>query len=253
MPMMNLRIAQPDALIDLNGLEELTGIEDLGEVIRIGAMTRHVDLLSSPVIAKHLPLVARAACEIAHPAIRHRGTIGGSLALADPAAELPACALASDAIIHTTSLTGEQAFKAEDFFKGTFETALEPGALITGVDFPKHARQRFAFREIARRKGDYASVGVAITARGKAALEQLRIVLFGIATKPERAMAAEQMLEGLPLAKADDAAIRAASEVATQDIDIIGDLHNSEATKSHLAKVLVKRCLKDLVEEGGDG
>jgi aerobic carbon-monoxide dehydrogenase medium subunit len=249
MPMLNLRLAMPDVLVDLNGLPDLNGIEDMGDVIRIGAMTRHVELEKSPLVAKHLPLISRAIKDIAHPAIRHRGTIGGSLALADPAAELPACALAGKATIVTASTSGETRIAADVFFQSTFETALNPGDLITAVEFPKRLQQQFAFREIARRKGDYAMAGVALTACGKARLEDVRIALFGVSAAPVRALVAEHALNGVRLKAIDKKLAEEIGELGVSDINFIGDLHTSETTKAHLTKVLIKRCVLDLAEK----
>lgn len=253
MPMLNLRLALPDVLVDLNEIKELKGIEDIGDAIRIGALTRHVELETSSVIAEHLPLVARAIQDVAHPAIRHRGTIGGSLALADPAAELPACVLAGDATIITMGSSGETRYAADDFFKSTFETALKPGELITAIEFPKDAQGHFAFQEVARRKGDYAMAGVALAARGKKRLEDVRIVLFGVSSKPVRASAAEQALNGAQLKDINSKSAEDIGAQGIEGIDFIGDLHASEATKAHLAKVMIKRCVLDLIESDTNG
>lgn len=253
MPMLNLRLVFPDILVDLNGLEDMQGIEDLGDVIRLGALTRHVDVEASDVIAKHLPLLARAIKDVAHPAIRHRGTIGGSLALADPAAELPACAVAADAIIVTQGLNGERRLAAVDFFKSIFETALEPGELIIAIEFPKMLACRFAFQEVARRKGDYAMAGVAMVAKDGASLGDVRIVLFGVAAKPVRAIHAEEALMAIKVADIDEARAAEIAEQGILDIGFIDDLHTSEKTKSHLAKVMIKRCVLELIEGDAHG
>ncbi|HMB48434.1 MAG TPA: xanthine dehydrogenase family protein subunit M, partial [Afifellaceae bacterium] len=197
MPMMNFRLAAPDRLVDLNGIGELAGIEETGETVRIGAMTRYSALERSETVRQHLPLVASALPHIAHPAIRNRGTIGGSVALADPAAEMPAVLLALDATIIVVSERGERQVKADDFFLGLYETALEPGEIVRAVSVPKaSATARFAFRELARRHGDYAMAGVAMAAQGKEPLSGLRIAFFGACDRAIRATGAEEALNG---------------------------------------------------------
>lgn len=246
MPMLNLRLATPDALVDLNGIEGLAGLEDEGEHIRIGALTRHVDIETSKIAAKHLPLFVRAVGEIAHAAIRHRGTLGGSLALADPAAEFPACCVACGAVIVTQSLTGERRIAAEDFFHGIFHTELEHGELITAVEIPKHGgrAEHWGFDEIARRKGDYATAGLVVFGTGKRALDDPRIVLFGVGEKPLRVNAAEAVIAGCRLPVSDE--VIAEAQEAMGGLELIEDLHSSTATKAHLAKVLLGRVLKTL-------
>lgn len=166
MPMMNFRLAQPDMLLDLNALEELQGIRDGGDCIIIGAMTRYRALECSALIGTHLPLVATALPHIAHAAIRNRGTIGGSIALADPAAEMPALMLALEATITVVSTRGARHIAADDFFLGLYETALADDEIITEICVPKAGLvARFAFHELARRHGDYAMVGIAMTAQ----------------------------------------------------------------------------------------
>lgn len=246
MPMMNLRLAAPDILMDLNGLPGIGDIEDRGDYIRVGALTRHAQLEKSETIAAHLPLIAEAIKDVAHPAIRHRGTIGGSLALADPAAELPACAIAANATIICTGSSGERRVSADDFFQGTYETALHPGDLITAIEFPKVTGKSYAFRELARRKGDYAMAGVAVTASADEILTDVRLALFGVSDKPVRAVHAEQALTGMVRADIDAKQADEVGHIGIRDIDIIGDIHASEKTKLHLTKILIKRCVLDL-------
>ncbi len=247
MAMMNLRVAAPDRLVDLSALPEMSGIEDKGSTIRIGAMTRHVELENSELVAEQLPLISTAVRDVAHVAIRNRGTIGGSLALADPAAELPACCMAYDATIITQGKSGEQRVPADGFFTGVFETALGQGELIKAIEFEKRGGEsnHFAFAELARRKGDYAMVGVAMSARGAQTIEDLRIVLFGVSDKPERAGAAEKLLEGQSINFSGEI-LDKATAIATKGIDFAGDLHASAPTKAHLSTVLVKQALKQL-------
>jgi len=157
MPAMNLRLISPELIVDICDIEELRGIAVTGDVVRIGALTRHVDLLNSPEIAAHLPLLTEAIAHVAHPAIRNRGTIGGSLAHADPAAELPACMVALNATIVVRGPTGERRIPARDFFTGIYETVLSSDELLVAVELPVAPRNSVHFFcEFARRHGDYA-------------------------------------------------------------------------------------------------
>src|SRR5262245_32108310 len=175
-----MRLSSPSLLVDINGVAGLDGISVKNGMVEIGAMTRHVTLERSSDIAKHAPLIAKAMPHIAHPAIRNRGTIGGSLAYADPAAELPACLVALDGEI--AGKGSKRTVGAGDFFKGLFETALGAGDVLTAVRFPAAgANTRTGFAELARRHGDYAMVGLAAVAKadGKK-LSDVRLVYFGV-------------------------------------------------------------------------
>ncbi|MEH6717867.1 MAG: xanthine dehydrogenase family protein subunit M [Aurantimonas endophytica] len=237
---LNLRLADVPALIDINHVEALSGVTDCGDVVRIGALTRHRDLLDSPLLAEHAPLLPQAARQIAHPAIRTRGSVGGSLAYADPAAELPACMVALDATLVLLGDDGaERRVGAEDFFLGLFETALRPFEMIVAVEVPKcpsGGRQRLI--ELSRRSGDYALVGVAACA-ADAALARTRIVFFGVGEKAVLAAGAcRAASEG-----ADEAALHGA---LMEDIDPMSDMNGTAAFKRHLAGVLLRRVLADL-------
>lgn len=247
MAMLNLRIASTDHLVDLNGLTELRGIEERGEKVRIGALTRHSEIENSALIAAELPLVAEAIREVAHVAIRNRGTIGGSLALADPAAELPACMMAYEAEIVVAGAQGEKVYPASDFFLGVFETAMQPGEVIKEVILEKRgtATDQYAFAELARRKGDYAMAGIAIATKGSQQIETAKIVAFGVSDKPEYAPQAEQSLIGSSLPISDDKALEVA-EAAFSEIEFAGDVHASAETKAHLTKTLIQRSLAKL-------
>ena len=157
-PSLNLRLSAPELLVDITGLKDLSRVEPKNGAVRIGALCTHSQLEKSADVGKHLPLVAEAVSHIAHPAIRNRGTLGGSLALADPAAELPACALALDAVLVLSSKRGERRVAAGDFFKGLFETDLKANEILVGVEFPK--ADKSVFLELTRRQGDYAIVGL---------------------------------------------------------------------------------------------
>ena len=241
-PMLNFRVAAPKVLVDINRIAGLAGIKVAKTHVRIGALTRHAELERSADIAKLLPLVGAAVPHIAHPAIRNRDTVGGSMALADPAAELPACALALGATFVLAGKKSERRVAAEDFFKGLYATALKAGELLVAVEFPlSKPGYASAFGELARRHGDYAMVGVAAhgSTQGKK-FSDMRVVLFGVGDRPLRTPGFEKALEGQSvidgaLAKLDD------------DLAPRGDLHASAATKLHLAKVLAGRVLRQLL------
>src|SRR6267142_7210552 len=244
-PMMNFRVAAPKVLVDINRIAALAGIKVSKNHVRIGALTRHVELERSADVAKHLPLVASAMPHIAHPAIRNRGTFGGSCALADPAAELPACAIALAAIFVVASKKGERRIAAEDFFKGLYATALKAGELLVAAEFPlPKPGYAFAFGELARRHGDYAMVGVAAhgSTQGKK-FSDMRVVFFGVGDRPQRAAQFERALDGQPAA-----AQTIASALVKLDADLSprADFHGSAATKLHLAKILAGRVLRTL-------
>lgn len=245
-PAMNFRLAAPAVLVDLNGVGELAYIKELADGLRIGAMTRHVQVERSPVIASRAPLLAETMPFVAHVAIRTRGTIGGSLAHADPAAELPALMLVMDARFRIQNREGSREIAATDFFTGLFSTSLEPGELLTEVAIPTpkgHARGS-AFLEFSRRRGDFALAGVAVTvaidAQGTCA--DARIGLFGVGDRPLLASRAAASLMGQgPNA---DAVRAAAHTAATDEIDPSNDIHASSRYRRHLAEVLTRRALE---------
>ncbi|GAB5445370.1 FAD binding domain-containing protein [Gymnodinialimonas sp.] len=236
MPMMNFRLAAPGTLVDLSDLDGLRGIEVVDGALRIGAMTRYVDLARSDLVAQHAPLIAMALPQIAHAAVRNRGTIGGSVALADPAAEMPALLLALDAVITVQSAEGSKDHAAADFFLGMYETALEEGELVTAITIPPQGDRRFGFYELARRHGDYAMAGVAVSS--SASGTDHRVAYFSISDRALRATAVEAVLDaGGPV---DDAI------AALEDLPFASDLNAGEATKRHLSGVVLKRALGGL-------
>ncbi len=243
--MLNLRVAAPRVLVDINRVPGL-GEVALGEsCVRIGALARHAELERSELVARHLPLLARAVRHIAHPAIRNRGTFGGSCALADPAAELPACALALGAKLVLRGARGERRVAAGEFFRGLYETALEAGELLVAAEFPLPGpASASAFGELARRHGDYALVGLAAYAqRDGPALRDVRLAFFGVADRPVLAARAAAVLEGR---RVDEATL--ARAVAALDLEPRGDLHASAATRRRLAGVLLERVVKELAQ-----
>ena len=242
---LNMRLASPALLIDIGSLPGLAGISVQGKVLRIGALAKHREIERSPEVAQHAPLLAQAAPHIAHVAIRNVGTLGGSLAHADPAAEWPACCVALDAEIVLASKQGERRVKARQFFKGLFDTALGADELIAAVEFPiLGAGYRSAFLELARRHGDYAIVGVAAVARaGGGALADLRLAFIGGGPTPVLAKHAMAAVEGK---KPAPDVVAAAQAALAQDLAPTGDLNGSPATKLHLARVLCGRALAEL-------
>ncbi len=238
---LNLRMSEVDGLIDISRIASLRTIDLVGDSLRIGALTRHADLERSKLVALHAPALAQAAPLIAHPAIRTRGTIGGSLAYADPAAELPACMLALDAEIVAQGDGGERRIAARDFFTGVFETALEPFELLIAVEIPVLRPGRAqAVWELARRSGDYAMAGLVAAADvTPAGLRDVRLAYFGVGGSPVLARTAMAALDaGRPVAEAEAA--------LDDDLDPSDDLQASGAMKRHLAKVLLRRVVGDL-------
>jgi carbon-monoxide dehydrogenase medium subunit len=245
MPTLNMRLSHPRLLIDINRLEELAGIEDDGKTIRIGALTRHAEVELSATIETRLPLIARAIEHVAHPAIRSRGTFGGSVALADPAAEMPACLLAYDGSVVVQGPGGRRSIAARDYFRGLYETAREPDEVLieTRIAAPEAGEQSF-FIEFARRHGDFAIVGIA----GRATIEDrairaLRIVVFGSEPAPTHASKAAEVATGAPL---DGLPHEAIAEALSAELDPMEDPQGSRDFKLHLARTLLRRALDTL-------
>ena len=214
LPAMNLRLASPSVLIDIGRITGLDGIEVRGNALHIGALVRHETLLRSATVASHVPLLTEAMRHVAHPAIRARGTIGGNLAHADPASELPACMLALNAAFQATSATGARTIAAGDFFTGLFQTALEPDEILTAIHIPLPV-PNFFFQEIARRSGDYAIVGLAASGE--------RLAFFSVADRPVLFHAS-----------------------APLDLNPQTDLQATAAMRLHLAGVLRQRAMTAL-------
>ena len=247
-PSLALRLQAPGLLVDIARIGELHGIAAVGDYLRIGATTRHCEILSSDLVRRHAPLLAEAAPFVAHPAIRNKGTFGGSLALADPASEFPAMALALDAVIEIASADERRKVEAADFFLDLYETALEPGELIIAVHVPLAAHAtRCAFDELARRRGDYAIVGCGVNAQidEDGRVEKMRIAFFSVASTPVRARTAETTLLGNPLTLGS---IRQAQEALAADLDPSGDEQTPAEMRMHLARVLLGRLLGRLEE-----
>ena len=246
MPTLNMRLSSPSLLVDINGITELDGIEIVGDVIRIGALTRHQVVQTSADIAQHAPLISMAMPHIAHPAIRNRGTFGGSIALADPAAELPACLCALGASIEIAGNKGHRVVSAIDFFKDLYETDLADDELLTAVEIPTLADgYKSAFEELARRHGDYAMTGLA--AHGLIdgdKVSDLRLAFFAVGGPPVLAKSGAAAAEGKSVG---DEMISAVQSALEKDLDPFDDLSCSAAVKMLYAKELTSRALKALI------
>ena len=241
-PMLNFRLLRPSVLVDINRIPDLAYVREDGGVIRIGALTRHHRLETSPVIARHFPVLTEAMAHVAHLAIRNRGTIGGSLSHADPAAELPMMALLLDAELRVVSASGARTVAARDFFRDALSVDLAEDEIVTEVVLPKlPPNTGWGFAEVARRSGDFALAAVAATltlSDGKIA--RARVAMTGVAPTARRVTEAERLLIGQRLDDGVDSdvieAVRAASEPPT-------DLHASAEYRRHLVGVLAGRAL----------
>jgi carbon-monoxide dehydrogenase medium subunit len=244
-PAMNFRLATPAVLVDLNALTDLAHVTVGEHAVRIGGMTRHRTLEMSDVVARELPLVAAAMPFVAHAAIRTRGTLGGSLAHADPAAELPAVMLALHATVKVQSRRHVRVMPASEFFTGLFSTAIESGEILTEVAVPRPPGPRgIAFEEISRRHGDFALAGAAavVTIGGNGACRTARVALLSVADRP---VIAEQVSRALVGQRPSPSLIRDAAEAAAAtDIDPPGDIHASSRYRRRLAAVLIRRVLE---------
>jgi carbon-monoxide dehydrogenase medium subunit len=239
LPLMKLRLALPEVVVDIGRLRDLSyitdGITDGGEHIRVGALTRHHDLATSPLLARELPLLAHAAGQVGDPQVRHRGTIGGSLAHSDPASDLPAVVLALDATMIARGPSGEREIPAAQFFGGLFETALEPDELLTEIRIPKPAAAGWSFQKFTKRAIDWAIVGVAVQGSS--------VALVNMGETPLRAAAVEGALAG-------GATPREAGRRAAEGTSPASDINASGAYREHLARVLVTRALDEAARRG---
>ena len=235
------RLSEPDILVDISRVAELRGISRTADGgVRIGALTTHTQPGCDPLVRAHAPLLAEAVPLIAHPAIRNRGTIGGSLAYADPASELPACCVALGASIIVVSANGERRIPAAGFFTGLFETALADDELVLAVETPAAIPgERTTILELARRNGDYAMAGLA----ARRSADDLRLVYFGVGATP---VDARQAALALGAGRWSPESIAAARAALDRDLDPPEDLHGSPAFKRHLARVLLGRVLARL-------
>ena len=230
LPMMKLRLAQPEVLVDIGGLTELAGVSVDGDDLVVGATTRHADLAASELVLAEAPLLAYAASQVGDPQIRHRGTIGGSLSHADPAADLPMALVALGGSVELHGPGGIRTVSADDFFQGFFETAMEPDELLTAVRVPRRPGVPWGYQKFVRRANDWAIVGVA-------ALNG-RIALANMGPTPLRATAAEEALAG-------GASVAEAAQHAADGTSPGEDIHADREYRRHLAKVLTRRALEN--------
>ena len=236
LPLMKLRFASPAVLIDLGRIPELSYVRDEGTYVAIGALTRHHDVQNSPVLAADIPLLAYTASQVGDPQIRHRGTIGGSVAHGDAASDLSAALLALDAGFVVRGPAGTRTVPAAEFFKGIFETAIEPGELLTEIQVPKPpAPAAWSFQKFTKRAIDWAIVGVAVQGRA--------VALVNMGPTPLRATAVENAL-------ASGASIADAAALAAEGTNAGSDIHASKADRAHLARVLVRRALEEAASRG---
>ncbi|MFC1664111.1 FAD binding domain-containing protein [Pseudomonadota bacterium] len=248
MATLNMRLSAPELLIDINCIDTLSGINLDGETLKIGALTRQVDVERSPLVAQHAPLLTLAMPHIAHPAIRNRGTFGGSVAFADPAAELPACVVALDADLVLQGKNGERKIPAKEFFRGLYETALAEDEILVSIEIPvASANTRAAFKELARRHGDYAIIGLAANSQWQNdEMSELRLVFFSAGDQPVVARETAKLLLGAP----SEGKIESAMDQLVQELDPPEDLSASSTMRLHLAKVLTRRVMKELNDAG---
>jgi carbon-monoxide dehydrogenase medium subunit len=252
--LMNARLATPSVVVDINRIAGLDGIEVENGTVRIGALTRQRTAELSDVVRAQAPLLAEAGAHVAHPSVRRRGTVVGSVAFADPSAELPAALLALDGEAVVSGAGGERTIAAADLFAGAFTTSLGDAELITAVRVPRltGARAGTAWIEVGRREGDLpvCGAGAVVTLDDAGAIASARIALCGVGDRPVRAAAVEDSLRG---AEATDDAIAGAAERAARDLDPPTDVHGSAAFRRHLAVVVTRRAIARAAQRAGEG
>ena len=242
LPALNMRLSEPSLLIDIGGIEALRGIQLMPGALRIGALSTHTDIENSALVAVHAPLLKLAVGHIAHRAIRNAGTWGGSIANADPAAEWPCCLLALDGTVIAQGPKGERRLAAAEFFTGLYETALADDEILLACELPLAQRDDwFGFQELARRHGDYAIAGLAMSLRfAGPVVQSARLSWLGLNSTPLRSRKTEALLAGKPL---DAVTLELVAASLREELDPIADLTNTGATKKHLATVLARRLL----------
>ncbi|TNF18082.1 MAG: xanthine dehydrogenase family protein subunit M [Rhodobacteraceae bacterium] len=244
-PSLALRLQAPETLIDIAAIPELSGIREEAGMLRIGAMTRHAEILADPLVATHAPLLAMAAPHVAHPAIRNRGTIGGNLCHADPASEFPAVMLALEAEMEIAAPEGHRRVPARDFFVDLYETACAPGEILVALHVPVAGpATRCAFDEISRRRGDYAMIGCAVQITLEAGrIADPRVAFLSVGATPRRVPGCEAVLHDALLSAAT---IAKAQDALGADLDPMDDPNVPPAMRLHLARVLLGRLLGQL-------
>lgn len=248
LPLMKMELAAPPALVDLAGVEDLVGVRERDDTLWVGAMTRHADLAGHPLVARHAPLLAAAASQVGDPQVRNRGTIGGSLAHADPAADLPAAVLALDATIEVASARGRRGIPAGGFFLGPLMTALEPDEVIVAVVVPQRGARRQAYRKRPHPASGYAVVGIAASLRWDGdRVASAVVAVTGVAGHVFRAPRTEALLTGEVLT---DALLAEAAGVVTDGQEVWGDLYASADYRRHLADLTTRHVLEHLRADG---
>lgn len=253
-PALNFRLSRPDVLIDINPIADLAGVTRVpSRDLRIGALTRYRDLERDDAVRRDLPLVSEALPHIAHPQIRNRGTLGGNLSNADPASELPAVVMTLGGRLHVRSVRGERWIDAADFFVGLLTTALESDEMLLAAELPAPPPHTgFCFMEVARRRGDFALAGVAVsvTLDDDGACQEARLGFCGLGDKPQRAYEAERSLVGSGFG---DEALAQAADLVKRHVDPPGSIHAGKDFQRHLAGVLASRALRTAAERARHG
>jgi CO/xanthine dehydrogenase FAD-binding subunit len=248
LPLLNFRMARPAVLVDLNGIKGLSYIEERGDRIAIGALTRHRELEQSPLIAARLPVMAAAMRHVAHLAIRNRGTIGGSLSHADPAAELPMLSLFYGATLTAQGPQGRRTIAADDFFVDALTNCLEPEEIVIEIEFPVLQFDGWAFEEVARRFGDFALASIAVSVRrSETRIDDARVAVMGVADTPLRLRQVEEQLDAIEI---DDRTPDRFAELVTTGVSTNGDLHASAEYRQHLLRQLAKRAMQTALVSG---
>ena len=243
---LNMRLSAPEILVDINDLAEISAISITDKVLSVGALVRHADIQESNEIEQHVPLLNLAIEHVAHAAIRNRGTHGGSVAFADPAAEIPACVLALNANLVLASREGERRVAAIDFFMDLYDTALAENEILLAIEYPLATDNTVsAFYEFVRRKGDFATVGLALNGEfdGKV-FQNLSLSFFGVANTPILAKQTAEILIGEPITPS---LIEAAQNKMAEEIGVIGDLYSSAEMKLHLSKHYLKQAVEKIL------
>lgn len=249
LPLMALRMARPELLVDLGRLRELRGLNLEGgedaDVLRVGAMTTHAAIEESEVVADALPILAKVASHIGHAAIRHLGTIGGSVAHADPAAEWPATCVALGAVAEITSRTGVRREPVESLLSGPYQTSLGEGEILSRLDFPLVPGSRHGVSEVAIRAGDFALAGAVCVLEPDGVAAGSSVTVFGVEGRPRRVA-----LPPVPAGRGEGARAELAAEISSHLGDLLEDVHADGAFRRHLAEVAVARALRDAFSQG---
>ena len=253
MPMLNCRLLNPDVLVDINRIDGLNRLDDTQDGLTVGALVRHADLLHDHRVRESWPLLFEATKQVAHPAIRNRGTVCGSIAHNDPAAEHPSVLVTLDGTVVIAGAAGRRELPAEQFFTGILSNALQPGEMVVAVRYPRSpAGTGVGFVEFARRLGDFAIAGAAATLTVRDGVcERARLTIVGMGQGPVRARTAEDALTGRRLGDEGDEAFADAAEKAKAAVEPADDVHASAAYRRHLAGVMAKRALATALARAG--